>query len=200
MGHWLDTPMKAALAGLAIVVAILLVWLVVVGVDRIGFISFMLRWLHVVGAIVWVGIIVFINFVQILAVKEQDAAGRGVLFKSVVPRVATLFRHASHLTLVSGILLLVTTGYLLDRWIFTSDVFIPPLRNVLLWGGTLGGLAMWAFAHFVVWPNLKVVLGLVPGDDAAKAAARAKVETYARLNLVLALPVTFVMVAAPHLY
>jgi uncharacterized membrane protein len=103
-------------------------------------------------------------------------------------------------TVASGILLLVTTGYLLDRWIFMSEVFIPPLRNVLLWGGTLGGLVMWAFAHFVVWPNLKIVLGRVAADDAQKAAARAKVETYARLNLVLALPVTFVMVAAPHLY
>lgn len=200
MAALLATPLRATLVGLALSLAILVVWMVFVGVDPIGLGSFLLRWLHVAGGIVWLGQIAFINFVQIVAIKEQDAAGRAVLLKSVVPRVAKLFRHAAHLTVLSGVLLLVTTGYLLDRWMFQTPVYIPPLPNLMLWAGALGGIAMWAIAQFVVWPNLKVVLGTVPGDDAAKARARAKVELYARINLVLSLPVTFVMVAVPHLY
>jgi hypothetical protein len=38
------------------------------------------------------------------------------------------------------------------------------------------------------------------GDDAAKTAARARVILFARLNLLLSLPVVFAMVAAAHLY
>ena len=196
----LATPLRAVMAGLILTAIILGIWMAYIGVDRIGLVSFLLRWVHVLASIVWLGQVFFINFVQIVALKELDEAGRAGVMKSVVPRVATLFRHASHLTLVSGILLLITTGYLFDRWMFTSAVYVPPLRNLLLWGGTLGGLVMWAFAHFVVWPNLQVVLGLTPGDDVAKAAARARIEIFARLNLVLSLPVTFVMVAASHLY
>jgi uncharacterized membrane protein len=80
---------------------------------------------------------------------------------------------------------------------FTSPVFIPPLRNVMLWGGTIGGLLMWAFVHFLIWPALRIVLSDAAPE--AKAAARARVHTFARVNLALSLPVTFVMVAAAHL-
>ena len=54
---------------------------------------------------------------------------------------------------------------------------------------------MWAFVNFLIWPSLKIVLGQAPGDPQAQLAARANVKRYARLNLVLALPVTFLMVA-----
>jgi hypothetical protein len=47
---------------------------------------------------------------------------------------------------------------------------------------------------------MQVVLGMRPGDDGAKAQARARVVLFARLNLVLSLPVVFAMVAAAHLY
>jgi len=66
--------------------------------------------------------------------------------------------------------------------------------------GTIGGIVMWAFVHFVIWPNLRIVLGESPAEPAAREHARETVKTYARLNLVLTLPVTFAMVAAAHLY
>jgi uncharacterized membrane protein len=59
---------------------------------------------------------------------------------------------------------------------------------------------MWAFVHMIIWPNLQVVLGVRPGNATAKAAARAKVALYARANLLLAIPVTVLMVAAAHLF
>jgi hypothetical protein len=40
----------------------------------------------------------------------------------------------------------------------------------------------------------------VKGDAETQARARQTVKRYARLNLVLALPVTFMMVAAAHLF
>jgi len=194
----LDTPTKALGLGALLTLVVLLAWVLGAGVDGLGFLSFMLRWLHVFAGMIWVGLIWFVNFIQIVALAEADETGRSAILKRVAPRVATAFRHASHVTILTGILLLITTGYLLDRWIFTSAVFIPPLRNVMLWGGTAGGLIMWAFVHFAVWPAFQVVLS--DAAPAAKAAARARVQTYARLNLALSLPVTFVMVAAAHLY
>lgn len=194
----LDSPLKALGLGALITLLILLLWVFGAGVDRLGLLSFMLRWLHVFAGMLWIGLVWFVNFIQIVAIAEADDAGKAAILKAIVPRTATAFRHASHVTLLTGILLLVTTGYLLDRWIFTSAVYIPPLRNLMLWGGTIGGLVMWAFVHFVIWPGLQVVLS--DASPEAKAAARSRVLTFARANLVLSLPVTFVMVAAAHLY
>lgn len=187
-----------ALAGL-IVILFLGLWLLDGGLDGIGFISLLLRWVHILGGIIWVGMIWFVNFIQLAAIKEADDAGRAALHKLVVPRVAIMYRHASHLTVVSGILLLMSTGYVLDRWVFLSAVYIPPLRSALLWTGAAGGLVMWMFVHFIIWPNLQIVLG-EQADAAAKARARDQVRIYARLNLILAIPVILAMVAATHLY
>lgn len=194
----LESPLKALWLGAALTALVLLAWVLGAGVDRLGFFSFLLRWLHVFAGMIWVGLIWFMNFVQLVALQEADEAGKAVLLKSIAPRTAAAFRHASHVTILSGLLLLATTGYLLDRWIFATPVFIPPLRNLMLWGGTAGGLVMWALVHFAVWPSLQVVLS--DADAGAKAAARARIKTFARINLVLSLPVTFVMVAAGHLY
>ena len=95
--------------------------------------------------------------------------------------------------------MLVVTGYLFDRWVFASTVYIPPLKAAMLYGGIVAAIIMWALVHFVIWPNLMVVIGETPGDAAAKAKARDKVRACARLNLILALPVTCIMIAAAHL-
>lgn len=192
---------RAVAAGAVLTLVILVAWLALAGgADPLGFVSFLLRWVHVFAAMLWVGMIWFVNFIQLAALQQADDAGRRTLMSAVVPKVAHAFRHASHLTLVSGVLLLVTTGYLLDTLVFSAPVYIPTARALLLWAGTIGGLAMWAFVHFIIWPNLRIVLGEAEADPAARERARAEVRTYARLNLVLTVPVTFAMVAAPHLY
>jgi uncharacterized membrane protein len=204
MKRILSSGAAALIAGLAVSGVLLTLflglWLLNWGLDGIGFVSLVLRWIHVLGGILWVGMIWFVNFTLFKAIDEADAAGRAMLHKVMVPRVAQTFRHASHLTVVSGALLLASTGYVLDRWVFLSAVYIPPLRSALLWSAAAAGIAMWIFVHFIIWPSLQVVLGERPGDDAGKARAREQVRMYARINLILAIPVTLAMVAATHLY
>ena len=195
------TSARAALAaGLALSGAILAIWLVASGFDKLGLASFLTRWVHILAGIVWVGMIWFVNFIQLAALEEADDAARAGLMRLVVPRVAATFKAAAHLTLASGLVLLMTTGYLLDRWVFSSAVYIPPLKAAMLWGGVIAAAVMWGLVQFAIWPALRILMGEVPADAAAKAVARGRVKTFARLNLILALPVTFVMVAAAHLY
>lgn len=198
MNRILSSAAGSLVAGLAICALILIVWVFDSSLDWIGFFSFLLRWVHILGGIIWIGMIWFVNFIQFAALDEADEAGRGLLHKLIVPRVARTFRHAAHLTLASGVLLLISTGYLFDRWVFLSAVYIAPMRSVLLWAGVIAGAAMWAFVQFIIWPNLQIVLGAA--DAEAKAVARQRVRSFARINLVLSIPVTFVMVAATHLY
>ena len=196
----IDNPRAALGAGLALTAVVLLAWLIVAGADGLGLFSFLVRLLHVLGAMVWVGLVFFVNFVQLVVLRTADDQARSFLHKAVVPSVAWWFRHASTVTVASGVLLLVLAGYLLPTLVYGTSVYVPPGRALLLWGGVVGSLAMWMFVHMYIWPNMQVVLGLRPGDDAAKSQARARVVLFARLNLVLSLPVVFAMVAAAHLY
>ncbi len=193
-------PRASLGVGLAVAAAILLIWIVAAGVDGFGLFSFLMRLAHVLAAMVWIGLVVFVNFVQLAALQSTDEQGREFLHQAIVPRVAWWFRHASSLTVASGAILLVATGYLLPNLVYGAGVYVPPSRAWLIGSGVLGGLAMLMFVHMFIWPSMQVVLGLRAGDADAKARARARVVIFARLNLILAVPVTLAMVAAAHLY
>jgi uncharacterized membrane protein len=195
-----DNPRTCLSVGLAAAALLLIISLLASDTDRLGLIAFLLRFTHVLAAMVWIGLVVFVNFVQLVALKNADAATRDVLHGAIVPRVAWWFRHASTLTVLSGVVLLVLGGYLLPSLIYGTSVFIPAAKAIALWAAVLGALAMWMFVHMYIWPNMQVVLGLRAGDAEAKGNARARVILFARLNLILAMPVALGMIAAAHLY
>ena len=196
----IDSPSGALVAGLAIAAVILLGWLVTAGADLFAFLVFVVRLLHVLAAMIWIGLVFFVNFVQLIVLRAADDPTRNFLHEAMVPRVAWWFRHASTVAVASGALLLLLSGYLLPSIVYGSGVYVPPERAVLLWAGVIGALAMWMFVHMYIWPNMQVVLGMRPGDADATVQARARVVMYARLNLMLSVPVTLAMVAAAHLY
>ena len=198
MGGLLGTPGKALALGTAAAVVLLVVALAASGIDRVGLIAVLLRWLHVGAGIVWLGMVWFVNLIQLVAVAEADQPARGAIMKHIVPRVALTFRQASHLTVVTGALLLFTSGYLGGSLVYSSAVFIPTSRNILMWAGVLAAMAMYMFVHMMIWPGHRLVLGIETRTPEQIAAARAKVATYARWNLVLSVPVTLAMVAAAH--
>lgn len=180
---------RAFSTGLACLLVVLLI-LVLTG-DMGGRESALLlaRVTHVFAAMVWVGLIWFVNVVQLGALAKADDAARAVIMTAIVPRVADEFRRAANITVISGIVLLASLGYLSGR---------PLGANVWIWAGTAGGLAMVAFVHAKIWPALQLLLDPVITDKQAKAEARETVRFYARVNLLLALPVTFAMLAAAH--
>jgi hypothetical protein len=194
-----NNPMVALAVGIGAAAALLAVWLGANSSDTIGLISFLARLAHVGAAMLWVGMIWFVNFIQIIALQETDDVGRAVLMRSIVPRVARVFRGASHVVLASGGVLLLTTGYVLDRWVFPSAVYIPTARGIILWIGVLAGLAMWWLVNRMILPSLKSALD-PKTSDGERELARYRMRAAARINLALSIPTTFAMIAAAHLY
>jgi uncharacterized membrane protein len=57
-------------------------------VDPHGLIWILLRFIHIVAAMVWVGLIFFVNFIQLPVLEQADDASRSTISRWIVPRVA----------------------------------------------------------------------------------------------------------------
>jgi uncharacterized membrane protein len=58
-----------------------------------------------------------------------------------------------------------------------------------MWLGTIMAFNVWV----LIWPNQKKVLGIVPADDAAKAAAAKIAGQASRINTLLSVPMLVAM-------
>jgi uncharacterized membrane protein len=65
-----------------------------------------------------------------------------------------------------------------------------------MWLGTI----MWFNVWFVIWPNQKKALGIVPAEDDVKAASARTAMLFSRTNTLLSIPMLFSMVAAQNIF
>ncbi|MDO8519802.1 MAG: urate hydroxylase PuuD [Deltaproteobacteria bacterium] len=158
---------------------------------------FLLRWIHFLAGITWIGLLYYFNFVQGEFFKEIEAGPKNVAISKLVPRALWWFRWSAMVTFISGLLMITGTMH--------TGVPLNSSWGVLILIG--GGLAtvMWANVWFVIWPNQKVVIAsatqvLGGGQPIADAAARgAKALLASRHNVLFSIPMLFFMGAARHL-
>jgi uncharacterized membrane protein len=60
-------------------------------------------------------------------------------------------------------------------------------------------IIMWFNVWFIIWPNQKKVLGIVPADADAKARAGKLAGQASRINTMLSIPMLLCMAAQSHL-
>jgi len=158
---------------------------------------FLLRWIHFLAGITWIGLLYYFNFVQTPYVGETQPAERGALVPKLVPRALWWFRWGAMLTFLSGWLIIL-------HRLAKGGFFVGPYGWAIMLGGLLGSI-MWANVWFVIWPNQKIViqnaLDVAAGKPANPAAAPAGVRAglASRTNTMLSIPMLFYMGAASHL-
>jgi uncharacterized membrane protein len=158
---------------------------------------FLLRWIHFLAGITWIGLLYYLNFVQTPFFAETEAPVRSGAQQKLLPRVMWWFRWGAMITFLSGWL------YLLHYWIGRRGIGDPGTWVILL-GGILGSV-MWFNVWFVIWPRQKLViqnaLDMAAGKPAnpAVAPAGARAGLASRTNVVFSMPMLFLMGAASHL-
>lgn len=155
-----------------------------------------LRWIHILAGIMWIGLLYFFNFVNAAAVKEATAAGEaGPISKYIMPRALFFFRWGAVVTWIFGAALLGsiptggTNGFVAA---FTFQGAMAPI-GFGAWLGTIMLLNVWG----VIWPNQKKLLGIVPASDEEKAKARRPAFLASRVNTMLSIPMIFFMATGP---
>ena len=62
-----------------------------------------LRWLHFIFGIIWIGLLYFFNLVAVPAMKQLDAAVRGKVYPVLMSRAMAWFRWSAMITIVVGV-------------------------------------------------------------------------------------------------
>ena len=166
-------------------------------IDRI-FWSWLFRYIHVVVAIMWIGLLWYFNFVQIPSMPKIPDEQKPAVGKVIAPTALFYFRWAALATVVSGLILAWLNGYAHDA--MTLGIGSGGGKNTAIGIGMWLGLIMAYNVWFVIWPNQKRALGIVECDPEKKAKSARVAMLFSRTNTLLSLPMLLTMVAAQNLY
>ena len=160
--------------------------------------SWLFRYIHVVVATMWIGLLWYFNFVQIPNMAKIPDEQKPAIGKVIAPAALFYFRWAAAFTVLSGLLLALFNGYLHDAMTLSIGSGIP--KHTAIGMGMWLGIIMAYNVWFVIWPNQKRALGIVDCDPDLKAKSAKTAMLFSRTNTLLSLPMLFTMVAAQNLY
>jgi uncharacterized membrane protein len=160
-------------------------------------IHFLLRWLHFLAGITWIGMLYYFNFVQTPYFKTADGTVRSGMIRNVVPIALWWFRWGAMFTFLSGLGMIMNMAH-------RGTPMNSPYMTLILTGGLLGTI-MWFNVWFIIWPAQRVVIAsaekVASGGEALPAAGPrgARAGMVSRTNVLLSIPMLFFMGAAMHL-
>jgi uncharacterized membrane protein len=164
---------------------------------------FLLRWLHFLAGIAWIGMLYYFNFVQtpFFATAEPPVRS-GMIVGGLVNRALWWFRWGAMITFITGWLYILHIMF--AQYGGVGGFFSVAYGWKIFFGGMLGSL-MWFNVWFVIWPAQQVVIGSATqvskgGQAIPEAAVRgARAGVTSRTNTMLSIPMLFFMGAASHL-
>ena len=149
-----------------------------------------IRWLHVLSGVMWIGLLWYFNFVQIPSMPKIPDDQKPAIGKVIAPEALFWFRWSALSTVLFGLILAMMNGYLVDALVLNSA-----LIGFGMWLGLIMAFNVW----FVIWPNQQKALGMVEVEADAKAKAARTAMLFSRTNTMLSVPMLFAMVAAQNM-
>lgn len=163
------------------------------------FTLFILRWIHFMAGVTWIGILYYFNFVQTPFFAETEAPVRTGAIQKLVPRALWWFRWAAMITFLAGLLMYVLRMHEMGGGLFYSSSY-----GITITVGSLIGTVMFLNVWLVIWPKQQIIIAstnqVASGGQALPAAAGAarRAALTSRTNTVFSIPMLFFMGAASH--
>ena len=195
MGAIFTSPGRTVGAGVVLLIIIMIIIGAVTGqwtkIDH-AWATFVMRWLHVASGVLWIGLLWYLNFVQVPTMPSIPVENRSAISKFIAPNVLFYFRYGALATVITGLLLAWMQGYILNALMLQKG-FV--MIGIGMWMALIMAFNVW----FIIWPNQQKILGLVPATDEQKAAA-AKPALYAsRFNTMFSIGMLYCMVAQQNM-
>jgi len=192
MGAIFQSLSRTVLAGVVVLVAILIItgqatgtW---VNLSSHAWWAFFFRWLHVLSAVMWIGLLWYFNFVQIPSMPKIPDEQKPAIGKVIAPTALFWFRWAALATVVTGLLLGGMSQYLVQALSLQRPF---TAIGIGMWLGLVMAFNVW----FIIWPNQKKALGIVQVGPEEKAGAARMAMLTSRANTMLSIPMLYCMVA-----
>ncbi len=173
--------------GLALAIVVMIAFAPSAPIDH----NSLTRWLHLFFGVLWIGLLYYLNFVQVPTMPAIPAEQKGAISGHIAPKVLFFFRWAAALTVLTGLAIAWTSGYLVDALTFAGQGNVN-LIGLGMWLALIMAFNVW----FIIWPAQKQVLGIVSATDEQKAAAAPRALIASRTNVFLSLPMMWAMVSA----
>jgi len=160
--------------------------------------SWLFRYLHVLAGIMWIGLLWYLNFVQIPSMPKFTDEQKPAITKVIAPAVLFWFRWAALATIITGLIVAYLNGYIHQA--LALGIGSGGGKNTAIGIGMWLGLIMAFNVWFIIWPNQKKVLGIVEATPEEKPVALKKAVIASRINTLFSFPMLLSMVAAQNLY
>ena len=190
MGAIFASPRNTVIAGVILLIVIILVIGATTGQMThfdMAWSTAAMVWLHVISGVMWIGLLWYLNFVQVPSMPSIPVENRSAITKVIAPNVLFYFRYAALATVITGLLIAWMQHFIVEALTFQKGFIII---GTGMWMALIMAFNVW----FIIWPNQQKILGLVPATDEQKAAA-AKPALYAsRFNTMFSIGMLYCMV------
>ena len=160
--------------------------------------SWLFRYLHVLAGVMWIGLLWYLNFVQIPSMPKIPDEQKPAIGKVIAPAVLFWFRWAAFATIVTGLIVAYLNGYVHQA--LALGIGSGGGKNTAIGIGMWLGLIMAFNVWFIIWPNQKKALGIIECSSEEKPKAAKTAMLTSRINTLLSLPMLLSMVMAQNLY
>src|SRR6266498_955698 len=154
-------------------------------------VMYLLRWIHFVAGITWIGLLYFFNFVNTPAMKVMDATARPFVTTTLLPRALAWFRHGAWVTVLAGLVMIY-----LKYWA-NGDIVSSNNAKTILTGSVLG-VIMLANVWGIIWPNQKRIIEATAAKQSPDPIWARNALYASRTNFILSFPMLGFMAGATH--
>lgn len=149
------------------------------------------RWVHFVAGITWIGLLYFFNLVNVRAMASIDASARPQVVTTLLPRALAWFRHSAWVTVLAGLVLIYGLYW-------SNGDFVESDSAKTIFSGMILGLVMLFNVWYFIWPNQKKVIEAARSGTPADPSWGRTALLASRTNFALSFPMLVFMASASH--
>ena len=161
--------------------------------------SWLFRFIHVIVAIMWIGLLWYFNFVQIPNMPKIPDEQKPAIGKVIAPAALFWFRWAALSTIITGLIVAYLSGYV-NQAMTLGLVGETDPKSITIGIGMWLGIIMAYNVWMIIWPNQKKALGIIDATPEEKAKSARTAMLLSRTNTLLSIPMLLTMVGAQNLY
>jgi len=191
---------KTIIAGIILAVILFIFMYLITGGWELDtyFWSAIFRYLHVLSGIMWIGLLWYLNFVQIPNMPNIPDDQKPAIGKVIAPAVLFWFRWSALSTIITGLIVAYLNGYVNQA--MSLGLLGGEAKSITIGIGMWLGIIMAYNVWMVIWPNQKKALGMIEVSAEEKAKSARTAMLFSRTNTLLSIPMLLSMVSAQNLF